>query len=187
MIELREVAYDDPVAAALVDALKVEIDERYAYAMEGMTAEELAADDAGYRAELAPAHVRPPFGTFLVAWIDGRPVGCGAVKPLDRALGVGEVKRMYTAPEARRRGVSRAVLAGLEERAVALGYRSLQLETGTAQPEALALYAGAGWRRIPPFGRYKDEPDSVCFAKVLVDDGDPPPVVGSLPDHPHHS
>lgn len=187
MIELREVAYDDPVAVALVVALKAEIDERYAYAIERLTPEERAADDAGYRAELAPEHVRAPFGTFLVAAIEDRPVGCGAVKPLDRALGVGEVKRMYTVPDARRRGVSRAVLQALESRAVALGYRALQLETGTAQPEALALYESSGWRRMPPFGRYKADPDSICYAKVLVDDGDPPPLIGVAVDHPHHS
>ena len=187
MIELREVAYDDPVAVALVGALKAEIDERYAYAIATLTAEERAADDDGYRAELGPEHVQAPYGTFLVATIEGRPVGCGAVKPLDRALGVGEVKRMYTVPEARRRGVSRAVLQALEARAESLGYRALQLETGTAQPEALALYEASGWRRVPPFGRYKDDPDSVCFAKVLVDDGDPPPLVGVAADHPHHS
>lgn len=186
MIELREVAYDDPMAVALVVALKAEIDDRYAYAIERLTPEERAADDAGYRAEVRPEHVRAPFGTFLVAFVDGAPVGCGAVKPLDRALGVGEIKRMYTAPGARRRGISRAVLQALEARAVALGYRALQLETGTAQPEALELYRSAGWHQIPTFGRYKHDPDSVCFAKVLVE-GEPPPLIGVGSDHPHHA
>jgi GNAT superfamily N-acetyltransferase len=186
VIELREVAYDDPVAQELVAALHAEIDLRYAYALSAMTPEEQALDAADYLAEVQPEHVRAPFGTFLVAWLDGRPVGCGAVKPLDRALGVGEIKRMYTVPVARRRGVSRALLAALEARARELGYRGLQLETGTAQPEALALYDAAGWQRIPPYGRYKDAPDSVCYAKVL-DPADPPPVIGTGPDHAHHS
>jgi GNAT superfamily N-acetyltransferase len=186
VIELREVAYDDPVAQVLVAALQAEIDERYAYAIAEMTPEEQALDAAEYLTEVQPEHVRPPYGAFLVAWLDDRPVGCGAVKPLDRALGVGEVKRMYTVPAARRRGVSRALLAALEARAAELGYRGLQLETGTAQPEALALYESAGWDRIPPYGRYKDAPDSVCYAKVLVE-GDPPPLIGVASDHPHHS
>lgn len=186
MIELRPVAYDDPVAQVLVAALHAEIDERYADAAAAMTPEERAVEAADYLAEVQPEHVRSPYGAFLVAWLDDRPVGCGAVKPLDRALGVGEIKRMYTVPIARRRGVSRTVLAALEHRAVELGYRGLQLETGTAQPEALALYESAGWHRIAPYGRYRDAPDSVCFAKVL-DDGDPPPLVGVGPDHPHHS
>jgi len=186
VICLTEEAYDGPVAQALVAALQAEIDERYAYAMVDLTPEERAMDAADYVAEVQPEHVRPPYGVFVVAWIDDQPVGCGAVKPLDRALGVGEVKRMYTAPEARRRGVSRAVLAHLERRARELGYRGLQLETGTAQPEALALYESAGWRRIPPYGRYKDAPDSVCCAKAL-DPDDPPPIIGALPEHPHHA
>jgi GNAT superfamily N-acetyltransferase len=75
---------------------------------------------------------------------------------------------MYTATSARRRGVSRAVLTRLEEIAAELGYRRIQLETGTAQPEAMALYASHGWRRIEPYGRYSDSPSSVCFAKDLA-------------------
>lgn len=180
MIRITEEDYDGPVAQTFVDALHAEIDERYAYAIAEMTPEEQAMDAADYRAEVRAEDVRAPHGAFLVAWIDDRPVGCGALKPLDRAQGVGEVKRMYTAPEARRRGVSRAVLAALEARAAELGYRGLQLETGTAQPEALALYDSAGWHRIAPYGRYKDAPDSVCYAKALVVQ-DPPPVVGLEP------
>ena len=76
-----------------------------------------------------------------------------------------EIKRMYTAPEARRQGVSRGVLARLEARGAALGYRRLKLETGLAQPEALALYEAQGWERIAPYGRFRDHPESVCFAK----------------------
>jgi GNAT superfamily N-acetyltransferase len=184
VITLREVAYDDPVAVELVAALHADINERYAYAMVDMTDEERAADDADYLAEISPELVRPPLGTFLVAWIGDEPAGCGAVKPLDRPRRVGEVKRMYTAPGARRRGVSRAVLQALEARAEGLGYEALQLETGTAQPEALALYERAGWHRIPGYGRYKDAPDSVCFAKVLVGANGTPP---DRPGPSHHS
>jgi len=184
VIRLQEVAYDAPVALELVAALAADIDERYAYATAGWTEAEQDADRAGYLAEITPEQVRAPLGTFLVASIDGVPVGCGAVKPLDRERGVGEVKRMYTIPDARRRGVSRAVLQALEARAVGLGYETLQLETGTAQPEALALYEASGWHRIPNYGRYRDEPDSVCFAKVLVGAaGSAAPAGG----HSHHS
>jgi GNAT superfamily N-acetyltransferase len=118
--------------------------------------------------------VRPPHGGFVVAWLDGDPVGCGAVKPLfdldthERIEGVGEIKRMYTAPRARRRGISRMVLARLEDIAGGLGYRRLVLETGTAQPEAVELYASAGWSRVTPYGRYRASPWSVCFAKDLA-------------------
>jgi GNAT superfamily N-acetyltransferase len=168
VITLSDVAYDDPVAVALVTALHHDINERYAYSMEGWTDEQRAEDDAAYLAEVTPELVRPPLGAFLVAWLGAEPAGCGALKPFDRAAGIGEIKRMYTAPTARRRGVSRLLLGALEARAVELGYGRLQLETGTAQPEALALYEAEGWHRITPYGRYKDEPDSVCFAKALT-------------------
>ncbi|MSO87585.1 MAG: GNAT family N-acetyltransferase [Acidimicrobiia bacterium] len=135
--------------------------------MVDMTPDQHEEDHAGYLAEISPDLVAHPHGTFVVAWLDGEPAGCGALKPLDAGSGVAEVKRMYTAPVARRRGVSRAVLSRLEAVAAALGYRTLQLETGTAQPEALALYASHGWHRIALYGRYQDDPDSVCFAKDL--------------------
>jgi len=168
VITVTDVAYDDPVAVALVTALHHDINHRYAYAMVDWTDAERAEDDRAYLAEVTPELVRAPHGAFLVAWRDGEPVGCGAVKPHDPEARVGEVKRMYTAPSARRQGVSRLLLAELERRARDLGYRRLQLETGTAQPEALALYEAAGWRRITPYGRYKDDPDSVCFGKDLA-------------------
>ena len=81
--------------------------------------------------------------------------------------GVGEIKRMYTRPEARRRGIARTLLAALEVRAVGLGYRRLVLETGTKQPEAMTLYEALGYAPIAPYGQYKDFPDSRCFAKAL--------------------
>jgi putative acetyltransferase len=111
--------------------------------------------------------VRPPLGTFLVAWLDGTPAGCGALKPLDSDPTVGEIKRMYTAPSARRQGVSRRLLEHLERAAAELGYRRIQLETGLAQPEAMALYESHGWHRITPYGHYKHSPQSVCFATDL--------------------
>lgn len=169
MIELTEEPYDSEVATELVTALLVEINDRYAHEIAGMTDEELAAEDAEYLAEVTPELVRRPRGTFIVARIDGEPVGCGALKPFPELPGTAEVKRMYTAPEARRRGVSRAVLECLEAVAVELGYQRMQLETGTEQPEALALYESHGWHRIAPYGRYQHSPSSVCFAKDLTD------------------
>lgn len=167
MIELTEERYDSAAAAALVAELLAEINERYAHEIEAMTPEELAAEDAEYLAEVTPDMVSRPRGVFLVAWIDGEPAGCGALKPVPDLATTGEVKRMYTAPAARRRGVSRAILERLEEVAAELGYEHLQLETGTEQPEALALYVSHGWHRITPYGRYKDSPSSVCFGKDL--------------------
>ena len=166
MITITEEPYDGPVAASLVQALLVDLNERYADEVEEGNAD--APDDDDYLAEVTPELVRPPRGTFLVAWLDGEAAGCGAVKPLAHDATKGEIKRMYTVPSARRQGISRSLLVALEGRAVELGYAYLQLETGLAQPEAIALYESHGWHRITPYGQYKHSPQSVCFAKAIV-------------------
>ena len=178
MITIQEEPYDSADAQALVAALNAEINERYAFDMVDLTEEERAADEAAYLAEVTPELVQAPNGAFVVARLDGRPVACGAVKAVDddhRPLlegaaptsRIGEIKRMFTVDGARRKGISRMVLEHLEARAAALGYERLVLETGSAQPEALALYETGGWTRITPYGHYRDSPESVCFAKEL--------------------
>ncbi len=142
-----------------------EINVRYAGETLDWSEAELADEAAGYLGEVTADLVRRPRGTFLV---DGEPIGCGALKPFDGLAQVAEIKRMYTSPAARRRGVSRALLRRLEEIAAELGYRRIQLETGTEQPEAVALYESHGWHRITPYGRYKESPSSICFAKDLA-------------------
>jgi putative acetyltransferase len=166
LITITEEPYDGPVADRLVLELLVELNDRYADDVLEGTAD--APDDDDYLAEVTPELVRAPKGAFLVAWLDDDAVGCGAVKPLDKDPTIGEIKRMYTAPRARRRGVSRALLVALEDRAAELGYAFLQLETGLAQPEAIALYESHGWHRITPYGHYKGSPQSVCFAKAIA-------------------
>lgn len=165
MITIREEPYDGSAASLLVQALLEDLNDRYADIDDPDDPDE--AGDEEYLAEVTPALAAHPHGTFLVAWIDGEPVGCGALKPLDTDPSIGEIKRMYTAPNARRRGVSRAILERLEAIAAELGYQRLQLETGTAQPEAVRLYESHGWHRITPYGLYKHSPASVCFAKDL--------------------
>jgi putative acetyltransferase len=114
-----------------------------------------------------PADLEPPRRTFRLAVVDGEPVGWGGVRVLEP--GVGEIKRMYVAPAARRRGVGRALLAGLEGAARDLGCTALRLETGLHQPEAIALYEQEGYRRIPDYGHWAGEPLTVCFEKPLED------------------
>ncbi len=70
---------------------------------------------------------------------------------------------MYVRPESRRRGIARRVLARLEAIAGNRGFTTLRLESGTRQPESLALYAAAGYHPIPCFG----DPYSLCFEKRL--------------------
>lgn len=154
------VAYDDPDAVALVAALERDLDERY----QDLDAD-MEADPALLGVE--PADVAPPVGAFVVARLDGLPVGCGALRALPGRRDVGEIKRMYVAPAARHRGVARALLAALEVEARRCGYRHLVLETGTRQPEAMALYASSDWQPTERYGAYRAYESSRCYTKDL--------------------
>jgi GNAT superfamily N-acetyltransferase len=114
---------------------------------------------------LDPEKFVPPFGAILVAYLDDRPTGCGALRRLEE--GVAEVKRMYVEPWARRRGVGRRILAELEAAALRLGYCVIRLETGVRQPEAIQLYEAVGYRGIACYGEFAASPLSVCFEKNL--------------------
>ena len=104
-------------------------------------------------------------GAYMVAYIDGSAVACGALRPL--ADGAAEVRRMFVSRHARRQGVARSMLEALEHRARQAGYLWLRLETGQKQAPAMALYASMGFRRIAAFGPYLGDPTSVCFEKHL--------------------
>jgi [ribosomal protein S5]-alanine N-acetyltransferase len=114
---------------------------------------------------LAPVdELRRPEATFLVAAINGQIVGCGAM--VDRRE-YAELKRMFVLPASRGLGVGRRILAMLEARATCLGLRSMMLETGVAQPEALGLYERAGFQRRGPYGGYPDDALTVFMEKEL--------------------
>ncbi|HYG63457.1 MAG TPA: bifunctional helix-turn-helix transcriptional regulator/GNAT family N-acetyltransferase [Thermoanaerobaculia bacterium] len=93
--------------------------------------------------------LRPPRGTFLVARLDGRLVGCGAVKATEP--GIGSIKRMWVSREVRGTGVGRRLLLALEKEAAGLGMRLLRLETNRSLHEAQALYRRNGYREVPAF------------------------------------
>lgn len=115
---------------------------------------------------LDPEDVIGDRGVMVRARLDGRLVGCGAVRRIEPT--VGEVKRMFVDTSARGNKVGAAILDQLELRAQRLGITELKLETGPRQTEALALYAGAGFERCDLFGEYVNTPvTSMCFRKLL--------------------
>jgi len=120
---------------------------------------------------LGSAELRRFSGVLVVAALDGRPVGCGALRPLGD--GLCEVKRMFVRRSARGRGIGRRILGALETGARARGFHTIRLETGDRQPEAISLYESSGYVRAPCSGEYADDPHSVCFEKRLPDRGDP--------------
>ena len=92
-----------------------------------------------------------PHLRFFLARLDGRATGCGGVALF---ADFAEVKRMYTRPAARGRGLAKAILRRLEDEARASGKSVLHLETGGLQREAIGLYQGAGFTSCGPFGQY---------------------------------
>ena len=106
-----------------------------------------------------------PKARYLVAVVECRAVGCGAIQPA--GSGTAELKRMYVAPSSRGQGIARRLLAGLEDMASRSGYRALKLATGVRQPEAIALYERCGYLSAEPYGKYLGAPLIRCYEKVL--------------------
>jgi DNA-binding MarR family transcriptional regulator/GNAT superfamily N-acetyltransferase len=141
-IEIRRVDPDGADARSCVRAYFAELDRR---SDSGFDA------SAGISAE--PHELTPPAGRFLVAYLRGEPVGCGAVK--HHPGQPSEIKRMWVAESARCLGIARRLLAELEADAVASGATTARLETNKALVEAIALYRSAGYVEMPAFN---DEP-----------------------------
>jgi putative acetyltransferase len=133
----------------------------------------LHASDA-YMASLYPAEsnhmldvaaLARPEVAFLVARLDGRALGCGAL--VDSGEGWAEVKRMFVSTDARGLRLGRQLLDEIEAIARKRGVGKLCLEMGGLQPEALGLYRSAGFVEIGPFGAYGPDPLSIFMEKVL--------------------
>jgi putative acetyltransferase len=103
----------------------------------------------------------------VVAYENQKAVACGAIKEFDSTTM--EIKRMYTLPEERGKGIAVTILNELEKWTAELGYTHCILETGKAQPEAIALYTKCGYDVIPNYGQYAGVDNSVCFSKEVID------------------
>jgi putative acetyltransferase len=112
------------------------------------------------------ARMFQPGVLFVIARLDGAPVGCGGVAWED---GFAEVKRMYVRRRARGRCVAQAILARLEEEARARGVTRLALETGDAQRAALRFYQRAGFTRCAAFGAYATMPPRAIERSVFFE------------------
>ena len=133
------------------------------YFKEIATRFEAGFDPTKRGAGISDDEMTPPAGYFFLARLDGRAVGCGALKRVGKA---GEIKRMWTAPSARGIGVARKILATLEARARDLGLDTLRLDTNRALPEAHALYRREGFVEVAPFN---DQPYAhLWFEKRLT-------------------
>jgi len=102
----------------------------------------------------------------VLAYENKIPLGCGAIKEYD--TNTMEVKRMYTSPESRKKGIATKILTELEKWVFELSYGRCILETGKRQPEAIGLYKKSGYTQIPNYGQYSGVENSVCFEKEII-------------------
>lgn len=108
----------------------------------------------------SPDEMAPPDGVFLVGYDDGRPVAIGGLRRLDD--GLCEIKRMYVVPDARSRGIGRALLAALEDAGRELGYARVRLDAGPEQKHSRVLFEDTGYHEIP---KYNANHIAVYFAE----------------------
>ena len=101
----------------------------------------------------------------VVAYDHGKAVGCGTIKQF--SSGTMEIKRMYTLPQQRGKGIGSRILNELEKWAAEMSCNKCILETGNRQPEAIMLYRNNGYNRIPNYGQYQGIENSVCFEKEI--------------------
>jgi ribosomal protein S18 acetylase RimI-like enzyme len=155
-VEIAPADPRSPDARRCLEAYAAEIDERFD-----------GGFDEGASIPAGPAELTPPAGLLLLARLDGRAVGCGALRLHGRAAA--EIKRMWVAPEARGLGLGRRMLEALEREAASRGARTARLETNRALVEAIAMYREAGYREVAPFN---DEPHAHhWFEKPLAPSG----------------
>ena len=102
---------------------------------------------------------------FLLIRENGVPAGCGAIKLVGSEYA--EIKRMYVRPQFRGTGLAKLMLRHLTDYAQGQGIELLRLETGIHQRAAIGMYERLGFRRIPPFGEYQEDPLSRFYEKRL--------------------
>src|SRR4051812_17556073 len=152
IVDLRREELSAPVVQRLISALNAELESRY-------------PEEGANFFRLDPEEVAEGRGAFLVAYLAGKPVGCGAVRLIEP--GLAEIKRMYVDPAVRGRRVGRQIVDALESQARQLGATRIVLETGPRQPDAVAMYGHVGFAEIPLYGEYIGSKFSICMAKDL--------------------
>jgi putative acetyltransferase len=142
---------DTPDAQALIAELENYLDPLYpSESRHGYSVEKLLRENVA----------------FFVVRQDDAAAGCGGVQLFGTEYG--ELKRMYVRPEFRGRGLGKLMLEHLARHALQNRVSLLRLETGIHQKEAIGLYEGFGFKRIAPFGEYKEDPLSIFYEKQIA-------------------
>ncbi|MCG2621920.1 GNAT family N-acetyltransferase [Arthrobacter sp. I2-34] len=151
-LTIKEMPWSNPVGADLRAAQQRELSSRFG-----------TADH-----EAGPPPSAEDMPVFLIAYekSSGQPLGCGGLRRLDESTA--EIKRVYVVPYARGSGVSAAILAALEAKALASGYAEIRAEAGSVQSDGMRFYERGGYLPIPNFGPYEGVADSHCYAKTIA-------------------
>lgn len=150
-VEISVSSWDDPRVVHFRELMDAEVQPLYAH----------------LRDRVAPIVVdASTVVVTLIAEAGGEPVGTVALKQTGSYL---EVKRLYVAGAGRRGGVAGELMAAIEREARSRGAREIFLQTGSSQPNAMALYERDGWIPTAPYGPYEgDELLSRCYVKQLT-------------------
>ena len=140
-VEFRPTPADDPLVLTLLDEYYAELDRRFSNGF-----------DADLTSQADIAGTTPPNGVFVVVWLDGDPVGIGALR--SEAPGVGEIKRMYLRDAARGHGLGRRLVRELEARAREFGMERVCLDSNEALTNAIAMYRELGYTDIERYNHH---------------------------------
>jgi|GEM_PF-5295 len=173
-LAFRTVRPDDPAAAPMLADLEREYDARYG----DHFGEPASTEINRYPVE----HFTAPLGTFVLLYEDDRLVAGGAFKPYDDDTI--ELKRIWTAPEARGRGLAGVVVEELEAEAGRRGFGRVYLTTGPRQPEAVRLYTRLGYTPLYDVTKSSEEVGIHPFEKTIRTDGAEPTRASSPTDRP---
>lgn len=150
-VEIRMVSPNDTKLLSLIDELDIDLFERY-------------PAEVIHRIDFNDPNIHQVL--FAVAYYEDLPVGCGALRPFSRDIT--ELKRFFVKLAYRKQGIAYQLLFFLEQQAVKLGYRTIRLEAGAMQPEALQFYQKHGYTSIDRFGEYIHCEESLCYEKHLL-------------------
>lgn len=149
-LEVKPVSIRSKMAGTLIAELETELRQSY---------------PPHYIHELNSSSFESTGSEFLVCMLDGTPIGCLGLRPLDSETA--ELKRMFVRPEHRGCGAAKMMLQEIEKRATANGFKKIVLETGNQQTAAIQLYLSKGYKPVPPYNPSVEGPASACFNKNL--------------------
>ena len=149
MLHIIEASIDSPDAKVLISEL-------------GKQLTQITGDDG--TANFHSEDVKEEKSVFLIAYLDGIPYGCGALRNLSNDTA--EIKRVYARKN--KTGVGRSILCKLEEKAKEFGYSKLLLETRKQNTHAIQFYNKCGYVHCSAHGNYCGKENAYCFEKYLI-------------------